>query len=107
MRVLVVEDDTDLGLLVGIWLNRGSKVLVRMSAEEVSDGDIEWADAFLVDFLLPGANGCTVLERVKATKPGARCVLWTAVALTVACPHADQTLIKPNMAETIRAALNA
>lgn len=105
MRVLVVEDDSDLALLIDVWLDRGSEILMRGAAEDVTDSDIDWCDAVLADWRLPGADGCAVIGRVKARRPDVRCVLWSALADLVTCESADVVLMKPQPAAQVRMAL--
>lgn len=109
MRVLVVEDDPDLSVLVELWLAAGATDLVtrlRGSDDEVTDDDLAWADAALVDYHLPGVDGRQLCRRIWETRPTVRRVLWSAYPPPEPCEWVDQTLTKPATLEQVQAALN-
>lgn len=106
MNVLVVEDEYDIGVLIGVWLGQDADVRVRSCAEDVTDDDIEWAEACLVDYRLPGVDGCTLLGRVWSRKSSVRRVMWTAIDQAEPCPFAEAVLAKPNSLEQVMEALH-
>jgi response regulator of citrate/malate metabolism len=103
IRLLLVEDDPDLAGLAGAILGMTSEVRVRLTAAEVAPDDVAWADVALVDFMLPGRNGCDLLHLVATANPTCRRILWTASSHP--CPHAQVILRKPVDAVELEAAV--
>ena len=74
MHVLVVDDEPDLVMLCRMHLeSQGHRVSVALSGDEGLAA--VWADVpdvVLLDFMMPGTDGLTVLERMRReTDPGA------------------------------------
>lgn len=108
VHVLVVEDDPDLSLLIELWLAAGTDLVTRLrrSDDEVTDADIAWADAALVDYHLTGVDGRQVCRRIWEMDPTVRRVLWSAYPPPDPCEWVDRTLTKPATLGQVQAALN-
>jgi DNA-binding response OmpR family regulator len=79
-RVLVVDDDADIRAAMGLALRAEGAV-----TDEVADGSVamhhlrsETPDAVVLDLMLPGQSGFTVLERCRTAAPNAPVVMVTA-----------------------------
>lgn len=108
MRVLVVEDEPDLALLIELWLQTNGadiSVCLRQSGGAVLDDDIRWADAALVDYHLPDIDGREVCHRIWEMDPTVRRVLWSGFPPPEPCVWVDQMLTKPATLEQVQAAL--
>lgn len=90
MRVLVVEDDQDVGILARVLLEReGWDVEVESDPRIAVDRDISGFDAVLVDVQMPHLTGQQVLDVYARDYPQVRRVLWTAGEATEpGCAHA-------------------
>ena len=80
LRVMVVDDEPDIRAAMGIAL-RAEGALV----EEIADGSLAMhhvqgarPDALVLDLMLPGQSGFTVLERCRAATPPLPVVMVTA-----------------------------
>lgn len=77
MRVLVVEDDADLRMIMEHELRRaGHEVLVAVSGGEAVALAAD-VDLVLLDFHLPGANGLEVMQRIQEIDPSPSVVMVT------------------------------
>lgn len=79
-RVLIIEDEGSLGRNIKDYLEEDG-----FEAKVCGDGigGLELFDAFqpvvvLLDLRLPGIDGLTVLERLRARDPGAKVIMMTA-----------------------------
>lgn len=79
-RVLVVDDDPDIRTAMGLALRAEGAV-----TDEVADGSVAMhhlqsapPDAVVLDLMLPGQSGFTVLERCRTSAPKAPVVMVTA-----------------------------
>ena len=79
-RVLVVDDDADIRAAMGLALRAEGAV-----TDEVADGSMAMhhlqsvpPDAVVLDLMLPGQSGFTVLERCRTSAPKAPVVMVTA-----------------------------
>ncbi|HWQ12867.1 MAG TPA: response regulator [Roseiflexaceae bacterium] len=101
-RVLVVDDDPDIGRLLAVWLaSRGMEVDVLESGEAaVSHLDRGPPDLIFLDLLMPGMNGLQVLEHIRDAGLDSAVILTTAfgseqVAIDALRRGADDYLRKP------------
>ena len=82
-RVLVVDDDNDVRAMTGEMLTeRGYSVELASSCEEALDllqRDANF-DVVLADYVMPGMNGATLIERLQTLRPGMRTLLMTGHA---------------------------
>ena len=102
MRVLLVEDDRKLSAAICRLLEKE-----RITADPVYDGNdgLDWAlsseyDAIILDVMLPGMDGFTLLRRLRKEKISAPVMMLTARAeledrLTGLDSGADYYLAKP------------
>ena len=79
-RVLVVDDDADIRAAMGLALRAEGAV-----TDEVADGSVAMhhlqsaaPDAVVLDLMLPGQSGFSVLERCRSAAPKAPVVMVTA-----------------------------
>lgn len=106
-RLLIVEDDPDIAVLIDYWLSAQATTRLRHSADEITEDDIAWCDTVLADYMMPGTTGCQVLAMFKEFRPEVRRVLWTAVNRVPGnCPEAEAILYKPATLAEIQAAIN-
>lgn len=79
-RVLVVDDDTDLGEMLAAALGRRGYVPALFSnplaALAAFGGGTDW-DAMVVDQVMPGMHGIDLIRRVRSVRPGFPCILCT------------------------------
>jgi len=68
-RILVVEDNEDTRLILRALLtHRGFEMIEAQSAEEMLEiVDAVAPDLIVLDVRLPGMDGCTALEQLRAT----------------------------------------
>jgi CheY-like chemotaxis protein len=82
-RVLVVDDDADVRVLTGEMLTeRGYSVALvadPLEALEMMRSDAGF-DLLLVDYVMPGMDGCTLIRQVQAFRPAQRVLLMTGNA---------------------------
>lgn len=75
MRVLIAEDNPDLRQMLGAVLHRAGHKTVEVEngrqALEAIDADPNF-DVMLIDWMMPGVNGVSVVERVRARTDGAQ-----------------------------------
>lgn len=115
MRILLVEDEPELAH----WLTRSLRRQSGFTIEWANDGllaykrlQIEEFDAVILDLGLPGLNGQTLLERLRAEDNRTPILILTArdsLAERVGTLEsgADDFLPKPFMIEELSARLNA
>ena len=78
--MLVVDDDRDVRQMTGEMLTeRGYSVELAADADEAlailrRDGDF---DAMLVDYVMPGTNGASLVKIVRSLRPGLRILMMT------------------------------
>ncbi len=81
LRVLVVDDETEMGDMLLEGLGRlGLEVAVCENAEEaaeVFEEDAHAFDAVITDQTMPGATGMALIARLKAIRPDLPCILYT------------------------------
>jgi CheY-like chemotaxis protein len=82
-RILVVDDDRDVRQMTGEMLTeRGYSVELAAAADEAlailqRDGGF---DAMLVDYVMPGTNGASLVKIVRSLRPGLRILMMTGHA---------------------------
>jgi CheY-like chemotaxis protein len=82
-RILVVDDDRDVRQMTGeVLTERGYSVELAADADEAlailrRDGGF---DAMLVDYVMPGANGASLVKIVRSLRPGLRTLMMTGHA---------------------------
>lgn len=112
LRVLVVEDETDIGDWIRLVLERaGHTVDLHPSGRDVAAGHVE-ADGYdvaVVDLRMPEVDGVEVLAWLARHAPDVRRLVFTAsppVAndLTV---YVEQVLCKPLTGDELRDAVEA
>jgi two-component system response regulator HydG len=101
-RILVVDDDPSIRLLVGSWLEREEITVellpdARALFDALGHGQV---DAICLDIQLPDANGVEVLADIRRRRPNVPVLMLTAVdqvATAVACMRlgAADYLVKP------------
>ncbi len=81
VRVLHVEDDTEFGELVSVYLERDAGAISVHTAAAPNEGlDVLAArdiDCIVSDYDMPGMNGIEFLERVRETYPDLPFILFT------------------------------
>lgn len=83
LRILVLDDDADLGAVIGETLELlGATVAVCTAAEQAS-GVIERQDfdVLLSDVVMPGQDGVELARQLRAAQPGLAIVLMSGVAV--------------------------
>lgn len=83
--VMLVEDDPDIGFLLKRWLeNMGFHSLLATSTKEALElvQDVSYIesklDGLLVDYQLPDATGCRVIQEFVSEFPGVPVAMMTA-----------------------------
>lgn len=107
MRVLIVEDDPDINVLLQSWFRSepGIEIRLRTSAEDITEDDIMWCEAAIVDQCLPGVSGCEALTYLAHRRPGIKLILWTAQADLQDCGAAHHVVLKPSRLSQLMEAL--
>ena len=103
-RVLVVEDDPDVCEMVRLTVGDRYDVIAETDGRKALErlAEIE-PDVAVVDLVLPGTDGLTVCERIKAERPQTLVVIITATTAGSDLPDtfwrlgtpADAFLTKP------------
>ena len=90
-RVLVVEDEPDLMLLVTLTLRRAGHLSLEAptGARGLELAAAEDPDVVLLDIRLPDIDGWTVLQELRRNKPGLPVVILSAHASEDARTHAE------------------
>ena len=80
VRVLVVDDEEDMRLLVSTVLSDGFHVIAEAAdgAEALSAWQAETPDVMVLDYRMPGLNGIEVAARILRDDPDAIIVLFSA-----------------------------
>lgn len=114
MNVLVIEDDHRISSLIERGLNEnGHRATVASNGLEGVEKMLAGKfDAALLDILLPGLNGMSVLEKVRAKRCKTAIMVLTAVdtvptILRAFDLGADDYLVKPFLLEILLARLSA
>lgn len=114
MNVLVVEDDPRIANLLQRGLSEnGHQVALSANGCEAAEMMLGGGfDAALLDILLPGMDGLSVLERVRAKRCQTAIMVLTAVDAVPKILHAfdlgaDDYLVKPFLLEILLARLGA
>ncbi len=98
-RVLVIEDDRDVRVLLHSHLRRlGCEVLLASTGEEGVDvARSARPDLVLVDMVLPGIDGTAVIRALRDDPATSTCrvVLTTVLDVDPAATGADSVLPKP------------
>ena len=83
--VMIVEDDHDIGFLLKRWFeNMGVKTMLATSTREALElvQDVSFIesklDGLLVDYQLPDATGCRVIQEFVSEFPGVPVAMMTA-----------------------------
>jgi len=117
-HVLIIDDSEDDSELYELFLKRDMGVTSVDLADNGEEGMAHYrgrpADCVLLDFNLPGQNGLTVLERLKAIDPHAPVVMMTGagnedIAVAVMKAGASDYVVKDTITSTTlrRAVVNA
>lgn len=102
-RVLVVDDDPDVGLLVKTVLERRAGCVVTLAEDGRTAIDrmtAERPDVVVTDIEMPGLSGLELLEELRRTHPGVPVIVMTAhvsveYAVSALRAQADEFLTKP------------
>ncbi|MCG5243546.1 response regulator [Azospirillum doebereinerae] len=103
-RVLVVDDEGDMGDMVSVGLERiGHEVAVCEDPQDAIDAFEEEPDAFdvvITDQTMPGITGVALIARLKARRPDLPCILYTGYSRMVdqnsaLAAGADAFFLKP------------
>ncbi|GHD48822.1 response regulator [Mycetocola manganoxydans] len=107
-RVLVVEDNLDqMDLLRRNFERAGCTVVLTKSAEEAILAYRESApDLAVVDLMLPGMDGSTLIELLKAEQPACAIVV-TSVLDPAEFPESDGVLPKPFTRQNVEQVLES
>lgn len=114
MKVLIIEDDRDINLLLGKILNRNNYEVI--SAYTGIEGklftDVEDFDLILLDLMLPGMSGEEVIKYIRKRKKEMPILVISAkvdkeTKLNVLGIGADDFIIKPFDADEVLARVNA
>ena len=88
LRVLVVDDDVDFRLLLGVQLDMEEDLQVTGTAgdgvEAIEMVEADPPDVIAMDLLMPRMNGFEAIEQLNRTHPEVGIVAYTAVAGTYA-----------------------
>ncbi|TBN57300.1 response regulator [Glaciihabitans arcticus] len=106
VRVLVVEDSADQRLLLRLYFERaGCEVETATSGESAMEALTRLEpDLVVVDLVLPGMDGWSLTERIRAERPQVAIAI-TSVLDTADYPEADATLPKPVTGDDVRRVL--
>ncbi len=84
VRILLIEDDPDYAMLMGVYVNEACGTQLRYAlrgAERLEEGlrllDREEFDIALLDLILPDSRGLETLTRLRAKAPGLPVVVLT------------------------------
>ena len=83
MRVLVVDDEPDVRLLLRLQLERAGHEVTGEAGDGQEALDLcetDPPDVVILDLLMPRMNGFEAIPRMRSTYPGVRIVAYTAVA---------------------------
>lgn len=83
MRVLVVDDEPDVRLLLRLQLERAGHEVTGEAAdgqEAIELCAADPPDVVILDLLMPRVNGFEVIPRMRSAHPDVRIVAYTAVA---------------------------
>lgn len=77
--VLIVDDDPDIHALLRAALEpRGLAVESASSGEDaLRQSEFEYYDVILIDILMPGMNGLTLLHKLHETRPSVKAIVMT------------------------------
>ena len=83
MRVLVVDDEPDVRLLLRLQLERAGHEVTGEAGdgvEALAACDADPPDVVVLDLLMPTMNGFETIPRMRTAHPDVRIVAYTAVA---------------------------
>ncbi|MBP2228769.1 PAS domain S-box-containing protein [Azospirillum agricola] len=114
-RVLVVDDEGDMGDMVSVGLERiGHEVAVCEDPRDAIEAFEEDPDAFdlvITDQTMPGISGITLIRRLKDRRPDLPCILYTGYSRMVDQASAieagaDAFFLKPVKISTLAEAID-
>ena len=106
--VLVVEDEPDLAALYAAWLEGAYHVEVRYDGESALGAIDDSVDVVLLDRMMPGLSGDTVLDVIREEALDCRIAMVTAVEpdFDILEMGFDDYLVKPVSEADIRAVVD-
>jgi CheY-like chemotaxis protein len=106
LRVLLVDDDADVLLMLKFMLTNRSLDVVGLASCGADAEKVAVAigpDVAIVDYMMPGMNGFETAARIKAVRPQCVVVIYSALPLladeALACPDVDSFVAKSEFAE--------
>ena len=83
-RVLVVDDEPDIRLLIRLLLRQDKRFTVVAEAEDgasaIELAGVHQPDFVLLDIAMPGTNGWAALPQIRESVPGCRVVMCSAAS---------------------------
>ncbi|GAB4483319.1 MAG: hypothetical protein OHK006_03920 [Thermodesulfovibrionales bacterium] len=76
--VLLVEDDEPLRAVTREALERDFAVVEAAGCDEAQAEDLERVDIAVIDYMLPGCDGLSLLKNLRVLRPGLPAVIMTA-----------------------------
>jgi PAS domain S-box-containing protein len=110
-RILLVDDSTDVLVIVGAFLERAGYAVIRVERGEhalaVLAKDSHF-DAMISDFAMPGLNGLDLIAQARLVKPGLPALIITGYAALGDADAAEDTAVlhKPFQRHELIAALD-
>lgn len=107
-QILVVDDDPRLQMLIKRTLEPGARVIQKLDGN--SELELDGIDAVLLDYLLPGVDGLSILEKIKSDYPDLPVLFMTGfgdlkIARRALALGASEYLPKPFLPDDLRAAV--
>ena len=81
IKVLVIDDEVDLTLVLVEWLSRRGYEAFRISrGTEIRDWvQSHEVDVILLDLMMPDANGLSLISQLRAWKPQTKVIIISAI----------------------------
>ena len=103
VSVLIVEDSADQRLLLRRYFERAGCLVETVTSGEDAMNVLDplQPDLIVIDLMLPGMDGWSLVDRIRAERPGSAIAI-TSVLDTVDYPDADAVLPKPVTGDDVR-----
>ncbi len=105
--ILIVDDDRDLGKLLGITAQMLGYAPILCAGGDEAIPHVKSVDILITDFNMPGMNGVELAKIAKQQNPGLPVIIMTGTPQDIPIDHlADEIVEKPFSIEALKKLLD-